>query len=312
MEPQKPPIPIVIPTFVGVVAVSFSAIFIKWCSAPAGVIGMYRLLLTVVLFLPFAWMQRRALRQCHRRDWGLLCLSGLFLGLHFLFWIGSLKHTSVTSSMIITALQPIFVLIGALFAFSERPRAAAIGCMVLAVAGAFVIAWGDVHVSSETVYGDLQSLFGTIAISVYMLVGQGVRSRIPSTSYNIVVFAIAAAVLWLFNVFAGIPLTGYAWADWRWFLLLALVPTVFGHALFNWMLKFVNAFTISVSALGEPVGAIILAALLLHEHIYVLQYLGGALCLAGVWLFLRRQGRRIEPMDASSLSPPISDGSLHD
>jgi drug/metabolite transporter (DMT)-like permease len=289
MESQKPPIPIAIPTIVGIIAVSFSAIFIKWCAAPASIIGMYRLLLTVVVFAPFAWAQRRAFRDCGRKDWLLLGISGFFLGLHFLFWIASLKHTSVTSSMIITALQPIFVMAGAFFAFSERPRLTAMGSVSLAILGACVIGWADIHVSGETLLGDLQSLLGTVAISVYMLVGQGIRRRIPSTLYNSVVFAIAGIVLGIYNLIARIPLTGYSWSSWQWFLLLALIPTVFGHALFNWMLKYVNAVTISVSILGEPVGAIVLAALLLNEHIQILQLLGGCLCLVGVWIFLQSQ-----------------------
>lgn len=291
MEPQKPPIPIAVPTIVGVIAVSFSAIFIKWCTAPASIIGMYRLLLTVVLFLPFTWAQRRAFRDCSRKDWTYLCLSGLFLGLHFLFWIGSLKHTSVTSSMIITALQPIFVMVGALIVFSERTRLTALGSVSIAILGAGIIGWGDVHMSNESAHGDLQSLLGTVAISVYMLVGQGVRTRIPSTSYNTVVFAIAGLVLGIYNWIAMIPVTGYSWTDWKWFLLLALIPTVFGHALFNWMLKYVNAVTISVSILGEPVGAIILAALLLNERIQLVQYVGGCLCLVGVWIFVQSQAK---------------------
>jgi drug/metabolite transporter (DMT)-like permease len=54
------------------------------------------------------------------KDWGFLIGSGFFLALHFLLWFESLKHTTVASSTIILALQPIVSLVGGFFLFKER------------------------------------------------------------------------------------------------------------------------------------------------------------------------------------------------
>ncbi|NLK01383.1 MAG: DMT family transporter, partial [Clostridia bacterium] len=67
---------------------------------------------------------------------------------------------------------------------------------------------------------------------------------------------------------------------------MALIPTIMGHSLLNWALKYLPASTVSVSVLGEPVGASILAGLFLGEFPVPLQILGGALILAGVYLFM--------------------------
>jgi drug/metabolite transporter (DMT)-like permease len=41
-------------------------------------------------------------------------LSGVFLAMHFLFWMESLKLTSVASSTVILTLQPAFTMVGML------------------------------------------------------------------------------------------------------------------------------------------------------------------------------------------------------
>lgn len=76
------------------------------------------------------------------------------------------------------------------------------------------------------------------------------------------------------------------------FLLLAIIPTM-SHVINNWLLTYVNATTISMSILGEPVGATILAVLLLGEKVTLLQMFGGLLVLLGVFFFLMQQRQGI-------------------
>ncbi|SFF17036.1 Permease of the drug/metabolite transporter (DMT) superfamily [Bacillus sp. OV194] len=287
MDKQKCPFPVFIPLIVGIVAVSFSSIFVKLSDAPVSVQGMYRLLFTVLFMLPFAGKQFKHSKQVTPRQWLLLFLSGMFLALHFLLWMGSLKLTTVASSTIILALQPVFVLIGAFFLFKERTTAASLAGMGVAICGAVLIGWGDVGISPENLLGDVLSFLGTLAVAVHMLIGQHLLRRIPSYFYSLSVFVSAIAVFALYNLGAGIAMAGYSKHDWTVFFLLAIVPTVFGHVLFNWLMKYVSATTISVNILGEPVGASILAYFMLNEHISAFQAAGGFLVCTGLYLFLR-------------------------
>jgi len=296
---ETSPVPVSLVLIVGILAVSFSAIFIKWSAAPAAVLGMYRLLITVVLFLPIVFVRRRELLQLTRYDWLWLSISGVFLGLHFLFWISSLKWTSVASSMILTSLEPVFVLIGAFFLFRERSRKVGLIGVVIAILGTCIVGWGDLGTSRAAVTGDTLSLLGTVAVSVYMLAGQHVRNRMSSPVYNTIVFLVAGIVLLVYNLSTRTPLVGYAAREWGIFLLLALFPTVLGHGLFNWVLKYVRASTISMAVLGEPLGAIVLAYILLGESVSVAQIAGGVLTLLGVAVYLRT------PRPASMPTPAL-------
>jgi drug/metabolite transporter (DMT)-like permease len=272
--------------FVGIVAISFSAIFVKWTSAPVSVIGMYRLGLTLVGMTPFVLRYRDELRSVSRRDWLLLGLSGVMLCLHFLLWMGSLRYTTVASSTVLLTLEPVFVMLGALYFFKERIARGAVLSMGVAIVGAVLIGLGDFVLSGEALFGDLLSFLGTLAVVVHMLLGQSLRGRISSFVYSYAVFLAAFLSFALYNVVAGYSFLGYSVQDWTIFALMAAVPTVFGHLLFNWLLKYTGATTVSMAVLGEPVGASLLAWWLIGERLTVMQGFAGTLLIVGVWLFL--------------------------
>ncbi|WP_137789501.1 DMT family transporter [Bacillus sp. E(2018)] len=303
-------IPVFIPLIIGIIAISFSSIFVKWSDAPVSVQGMYRLLFTLILMLPFVWKQARFMKQINWRETLLLILSGSFLALHFLFWMGSLKLTTVASSTILLSLQPVFVMIGAYIAFREKTSKAAIIGMVVAILGAVMIGWGDIGISAKHIQGDILSILGTIVVAVHMLIGQKLLKTFPATLYSFLVFFVAVIVFCLYNLTLDVPMTGYSDKEWEIFLLLAIIPTVFGHVLFNWLLKYVTAATISMAILGEPVGATLLAFLLLNESLSISQWSGGVIVLAGLYYFLQNTRKQKKSTTPAPLKPPVTSGPI--
>ncbi len=92
---------------VAVVSVSTAAILIKLCDdAPPVVIAAARLGISTLVLGP-VWALRRGRRPAsiQRRHIGYLLLAGLLLAAHFFFWITSLKHTSVLSSVGVSTMR---------------------------------------------------------------------------------------------------------------------------------------------------------------------------------------------------------------
>ncbi len=280
--------PIILPMVVSIVAISFAAIFVKWSEAPATVLSMYRMWLACLVLLPIAFLRRREFSTISRRDWTFLVFSGLFLALHFALWFGSLKFTTVASSTIILALQPIVSLIGGYFVYRERTTPAALTTMGIAVIGAVMVGWGDFGLSSEAIFGDILSFLSVIAVVGYLLIGQNTVKKVSHWIYSFCVFLFAAIFLTFYNLIMGVQMGGYGQREWGIFILLAIVPTV-SHVINNWLMNYVNATTISMSILGEPVGATALAVLLLGERIAGWQIVGGLIVLVGVFCFLLQQ-----------------------
>lgn len=271
---------------IGIIAISFSSIFIRWSDAEASVIGMYRLFLTNLIMLPLVWKSRKEMFSLTGRQWGWLLLSGTLLGLHFLFWIGSLSYTTVASSTVILTLEPILVVSASYFLFGTRINRTMMFGIGLALVGSIVIGAGDFQVSGSALHGDLLSLLGTFAVAAHMLAGKQILQSMSAFVYNFWVFFTAASLLAVYNLVQGYSFTGYSSKEWGVFLLLAVVPTLFGHYLFNWLMQYMSASAVSMAVLGEPVVASLLAWLLLKESLSGLQLGAGAVILAGVWLFI--------------------------
>jgi drug/metabolite transporter (DMT)-like permease len=273
---------------VGVIAVSFAAIFIRMTTAPPAVTAMYRMWMTCVVLAPFAVRGlRQAVRKLTPKERWLLLLSGAFLAIHFILWIGSLFYTSVASSTLLLALEPVFALIGGIWLLGERAPHAAWWWALLAVAGTAVIGFHDLRAGGTAPYGDLLSLLGSLAATAYMLAGRRLRGHLNAMHYSFSVFVIAGLLLTGYSLARGYSLVHYPVSDWRAFVLLALIPTVFGHALFNTLLKHLPASMIAMSIVGEPLGATLLAWLIFGDRVPVLWYVGAALVVVGVLAFMR-------------------------
>jgi drug/metabolite transporter (DMT)-like permease len=103
------------------------------------------------------------------------------------------------------------------------------------------------------------------------------------------VYGIAALAVWPLVLAAGQPAFDYPAEAYLWFVLLAVVPQLLGHSMFNFALAHLSAVYVSVAALGEPVGATVLALVLLGEVPGPVQVIGAALVLAGIYFATREE-----------------------
>lgn len=279
-----------IAVLVGVLAVSFAAIFVRWSAAPALITAMYRLLFAALLTCGVIFTRGKAnFKAFAVQDMVLAMGSGVFLALHFYSWFVSLELTSVASSTVLVTMQPIFVVAGEYLLFRERVTPLAMLGIAISLTGSIFIGLGGSR-ELHRLYGDVLALLGALLVSVYLLIGRSLRKRVPMLEYTLVVYSTSTVVLLVLALVSNTPLHGYPAGTWLVFFLLALVPTMLGHSLFNWALKYLETSYISVNILGEPVGATVLAWLFFGEVPSVSEAVGGALILAGLYLFHQKRG----------------------
>lgn len=291
---RLPPFNPYIAVVIGVLSVSTSAVLVKLADqAPAAIIANYRLLLAVIIMAPLILMKyRHEFRLIQKKEWILSSLAGIFLAFHFILWFESLNYTSVASSVVLVTLQPIFAFIGTYLFFQERFSPGAIISMLIALFGSFIISWGDFQLSGAALFGDILALLGAITITAYFLFGQKARRRLSLMTYTFIVYGISSVTLIIYNLILQHPFTGYPINHWWIFLALAIVPTFFGHTLFNWALRWLSTSTISMGIVFEPVGATILAYIVLDEHVTWSQWLGGTIIIFGLFLFIVSTSRK--------------------
>jgi drug/metabolite transporter (DMT)-like permease len=273
--------------FIGIITVSFSAILVRLADAPSSVTAFYRMFFSVVIMAPlFILKYRQELKQISKRDWIFSIIAGAFLAFHFVLWFESLRFTSVASSVVLVTLQPLFAFIGTYLFFKEMLTVRAIVSGSLAVAGSIIISWGDFKISGMAFWGDVLALIACLLVTVYLLFGQEVRSRLSLITYTFIVYGVSSIILLLYVIVSGDPFFPYKQEQWSYFILLSIFPTLLGHTLFNYVIRWVSTSVISVTILFEPIGASILAYYLLDELILPYQIIGGIVVILGICLFM--------------------------
>ena len=278
--------------FLGVFALSTSAIFVKLADAPAEITAFYRMLFAAVMLLPFLLVNkknRQELRLLSKKQWGLGLLSGVFLAAHYVLWFESLNYTSVASSTVIVTLQPLFSVVGGYFLFKERfSKGAITGCLV-AILGSIVIGWQDFQISGQALFGDILAFIAAGIITAYFFIGQHVRKRLSLIPYAVIGYGSSTVLLGVFAFSQQTPFFSYSAHTWWSFIGLAFIATILGQTIFNWLLKWLSTSIISMAILGEIIGTCILAYFILDEVISLQQGMGIAFILIGLVLFLLQQ-----------------------
>jgi len=281
--------PVINPYFaviLAVAAVSSASIFVRLINASPLVISMYRIGLAFLLIVPVTLVKyNEELKSMTKKDLWISVISGVFLALHFYTWISSLSYTTVASSVVLVDTHSIFVLAGSYILFREKVPGKALLGVALALTGSIFISIFDFRLDSQAFVGDMLALAGAFFVAGYFLIGRNVRQRMSILPYTFIVYGSCTLVLLVIGILTSTPLGPGSMVNMALFLALAIIPTLLGHSVLNWGLEYVQASVISIALLGEPVGATLLAILVLHELPAFVQVVGGVVIITGLYIF---------------------------
>ncbi|HVF52891.1 MAG TPA: DMT family transporter [Actinomycetota bacterium] len=270
----------------GVVTASVSAILIRYAhGADPLALSFWRCAAGAAVLAPFALPRLRSLRP---RDLVVPVWTGLFLALHFATWISSIELTTVAASVLLVSTTPVFVAIAARYLLGERLRRIAWAGILLATCGAAIVGGGGLEGSSLT--GNLLAIAGAVFGGGYFLGGQQARATMGILEFAVITYAAAAIFLIPGCLLLGAELSGYPGDTWLVIAALVAGPQLLGHTLINLALSDIDATTVSVAVMAEPVIATALAFVLLSETPGLLVYPGGVAILIGIYLVTATRG----------------------
>lgn len=295
--------------FIAILAISTASIFIRLAQAdgvPSIVIAALRLTFATLLLAPIALTKYFGeIKRFTRTEILLGVFSGVFLAVHFATWISSLEYTSVASSAVFVSTGPLWVALLSPLLLNERLGRIAIFGLILSLAGGTVIGLSDACtwndgiscpdlpgiLQGRAMWGNFLALLGAWAVTGYLIIGRKIRASISLMPYIFLVYGMAAIVLIIFMLVSANSPFGYEPKTYGWIFLLALVPQLIGHSIFNWALKHLPATFVAVSTLGEPLGSAILAIFILNEFPSYIILLGGILILIGITLVSNQKNK---------------------
>ncbi|MEA5535971.1 DMT family transporter [Crocosphaera sp. XPORK-15E] len=276
----------------GVLAVSTSAVFVRLALAAGGTSGVgfslflaaSRLIIASFLLLP-GWRKIPNFQETSTAYYYAIA-AGFTLAFHFATWITSLSFTSIAASTTLVTTNPIWVAVLSWLWFKEIPTKKTILGIIIALIGGVFIVIGDGTNSvaaSNPFLGNVLALVGALTVSLYFLLGrEAQRHGLRVSSYIVIVYTIAALILFPFPLIIGSGYLNYPTSVYFYVLLMAIFPQLIGHTALNWSVRWISPILVTLVILFEPVFASCLGFFLFGEMPTILVLVGAIILLLGV------------------------------
>ena len=274
-----------------VLGISFAGPLVRLSTADAVTIAVWRLgfslvLVAVLLIISGEWRDWRHLTW---RTFALAAVGGISLAFHFWAWNASIHLTTIAASVTLVSLQPAVVATISAIALREAPTRRQVAGIAIAIFGAILIAAPDLRGGlapggNAPLLGNLLAISAALTAAIYYSIGRNLRRSLGVWAYVAIVYSTAFLTLWIIAESRGAALTPQPPREIAIFAGLALGPMLLGHTGMNWALKFLPAYVVNLTVLGEPVGATILGAIIpsIRQIPTVATLVGGAIVLGGV------------------------------
>lgn len=281
---QNKPLTAYLALGIGILSLSFSAMFVRWANAPGPVTAFYRLFLSIFLLLPFFLPKVKANAFPHTRAIIFPLLAGVFTALDLALWTTSLSYTTASNATLLGNTSPLWVALGTWLIFKQRLSSAFWRGLAVALLGAALIMGTDFILHPRFGLGDLMAIFTGFFYGGYFLFTEKSRATFDPVSHIWFVGIGASLALFIINLALGYPFTGYDGSTWLVFLATALVSQMIGYMSLAYALGHLPASVVSPTMILQPVVTTILAIPLLGEIPTIWQGIGGAIALVGIYI----------------------------
>ena len=269
---------------VGILSLSFSAMFVRWANAPGPVTAFYRLFFSIFLLFPFflaRWRTQPAIRS------GLVIfplLAGVFTACDLALWTASLSYTTASNATLLGNTSPLWVALGTWLIFKIRLSPEFWRGLAVALLGAALIMGTDFLLHPRFGVGDAMAVFTGFFYGGYFLFTEKSRLHFDPVAHIWFVGVGASLMLFIINVLLRNPLAGFERSTWLIFIATAIVSQLIGYMSLAYALGHLPASIVSPTMILQPVVTTILAIPLLGEIPGVWQALGGIVALVGIYL----------------------------
>ena len=262
---------------VGLLAISTSPVIARLLPlVPAAVIAFWRMTSASVML--WGYSSIRPQESITPKNIRLVLAAGFLLAMHFIFWFGALKLTSIANTTVLGIVAPAFTLLFERLWYNRKLSWITITALLIILVGGIIVQGDDLGSVDDTGLGNIMAILSAVFLGSVFLIGAKVRKTTPVITYTRMVYTVSAIVLLVSSIVLDNLLFGYTKNDYFWLFILGLIPTLIGHTAFSYSVKFVSPTVIAAFPLGEPIIASYLAWLLFAERVpfYVV---GGSLII---------------------------------
>ena len=267
------------------VSVSSTSLVIRHVAfVPALTLAFWRMLSASGLLWAYSVKKPQSLIRIENRR--QIALAGFFLGLHFALFFVGVRNTSVASATLLANTGPVFTALLSWFIGQRVSKSVMLG-LLLSVFGIVVVQWSEFGLENNNVWGNVFSLLSGFCIAMTYMFESQIRKTTENVLYGRSVFLVAAVTIGAIAMLSGVSVFDFDRNDVVWFLFLGIVPSVLGHNMLNYSIKFLSPTAVASIPLGEPVLASAFGYLLFLEKIPESAIVGAPIVFIGIIIIIK-------------------------
>ena len=251
--------------FIALFSVSTSPIIAEFLKdVPAISISFWRMFIAALILWTYSlfFKQGKVKSSSNLKS---IFIAGILLGIHFALFFQSIKMTKIANATFLGTLAPLFTLLLESFLFKRKFNKFVIMGLLLSFCGAIIILSHNFDMSQKYTLGNFLAVLCSLCLAISFIIAEKVRQTENTIVYTRTLYLTAAATLLIIAVITDSNLVNHTLSDYIGLLFLGLVPTIIGHNIIYYSVKFVSPTIVSSFPLGEPVIATILAFLFLDK-----------------------------------------------
>lgn len=257
------------------------SVFVRNIPLPSGELALYRAVLAALLIGGYLLLTRQKLDLAGiRRELLLLLLSGVAMGFNWILLFQAYRYTTVSVATLSYYFAPVIVTVLSPVLFHEKLSRRQIVCFVMSTVGlVLVIGVTDLARGGSHFTGILFGLGAAVLYATVILLNKSIRN-ISGIHRTFLQFL--AAILVLIPYVActgGFHLAGMPALGWGCLLVVGLFHTGVTYCMYFSALKELSGQEASILSYIDPLVAVVISVLVLHEPITASQLAGGILIL---------------------------------
>lgn len=256
-------------------------LFVRNIPLPSGEIALYRAILAAMLIGLFLLATKQKIPFSKiKKEIPLLILSGVAMGFNWILLFEAYKYTTVSVATLSYYFAPVIVTIACPILFKEKMGAKQWICFLMSTLGIVLItgigdlSQGDSHLKGIAFGLGAASLYATV-----ILLNKFIKN-VEGIHRTFLQFLAAIAVLVPYVLLTdGVNLQSLDGKGWAFLLVVGLIHTGITYCLYFSSLKELPGQKSAILSYIDPLVAVLISVVVLHEKMTVMQIIGGLLIL---------------------------------
>ena len=271
----------------GAAAMGISPVFVRFADVGPFASAFWRVLLALPVLWLWAAIEAKRAGLSHKTIWkasGAIWLAGAIFAGDLFFWHLSILNTTVANATFLATMAPVWVVLGSGWLIGEKVGRNTVIGLIICIAGAGILIGSSYSFAPERLIGDIYGVATSLFFGAYFLVVRVARRKDGAGHVIFASTIITMLILFVIAMSFEATIIPHGAQGIMALIALGIVSHAGGQGMLSVALGTLPAAFSSLVIFIEAMLAALFGWLILSESLSLMQFVGGATILAGIWV----------------------------